>query len=84
MVAVISKPRPDPYPESDLLDFPSGASWKEAYAEDETYGPFLRYLEIPESVTSEQRLKFERWASRFRLLGGLLYLQRPESVDPRC
>jgi len=67
----------------DLLDFPAAASWKEAYAEDSSYGPFLQFRDDPAKCTATERLRFERWAAKFHWVDGMLYLRRPGSVDAR-
>jgi len=70
-------------PMTELLDFPSDASWKEAYAEDPIYGPFLQFLKEPARFGAVDRVKFERWTGRLTECDALLYIQRPGSVDPR-
>jgi len=69
----------------DLLDFPTEASWKEAYAEDPIYGPYLAFTRDggPTKCTEVERLRYERWSTKFHWVSDMLYHRRPGSVDPR-
>jgi len=70
-------------PTTELLDFPPDASWEEAYAEDPVYGPYMDYLKDPSRASDTDRLRLERWTSRFHCSRNrLLYLVRPDSIDP--
>jgi len=68
---------------TDLMDFPEEVRWKQAYAEDPAYGPFLRYQQEGSRVSDVDRLRFERWGTKFHVAGDMLYLRRPGSIDPR-
>ena len=67
----------------ELLEFPAEASWKQAYAEDSIYGPFLIFHRDPSKATEVERIRFERWSTKFHWVSDMLYLRRPGSVDSR-